>query len=65
MKVKNKWWIAYKIRQAAKLQGGSDFTEPYSDFTEPYTIIRLVEFPNGSIKKMSLTSPWSEWKEIK
>jgi hypothetical protein len=58
MKVKNKWWIAYKIRQAAKLQGGWDFTEPYS-------VIRLVEFPNGNIKEMTLTSPWSEWKEIK
>jgi hypothetical protein len=30
MKVKNKWWIAYKIRQAAKLQGGWDFSEANS-----------------------------------
>ena len=64
MKVKNKWWIAYKMRQAAKLQGGWELQGGW-DFTEAYPFIQLVEFPNGNIKEMGLTSPWSEWKEIK
>jgi hypothetical protein len=34
------------------------------DHSEEYYVIRLVKFPNGEVKRMGLTSPSSEWKEI-
>ena len=34
------------------------------DHSEEYCAIRLIKFPNGDIKRMGLTSPLSEWKEI-
>lgn len=34
------------------------------DYSEEYYAIRHFKFPNGDIKRMGLTSPSSEWKEI-